>query len=240
MHYDLHSQKAKAISGRLFLLTVSAISIFLLYGCTATTVLLANFNNDAIGSPPSATQSTGTVVLNNGQGSITVVAAPNSQQPSNKWAMINHPAAPTAETELIGVFSKPMGTGKYGLICSMHIPRGAGVVTVQFETFQHNADFMHLDFMPEGDVRIDDGNVRFGHFPRDTNFVLSVALDIRSNAATAEITLLGPGASGNITANVQPIFVPVARQFGSVKFWVGFQHQARFFVDDIVVTRKNN
>lgn len=65
-------------------------------------------------------------------------------------------------------------TGKYGLICSMHIPRGAGVVTVQFETFQHNADFMHLDFMPEGDVSIDDGNVRFGHFQNKNFYALFI------------------------------------------------------------------
>ncbi len=240
MQYNFYSKEAKEKSGRIFLFSVLVTSIFLLYGCKATTVLLANFNNDAIGSSPSPTQSTGTVILHNGQGSITVVGSPNSQPPSNKWALISHPAAPSEQTELTGVFSRFFGTGKYGLLCSMHIPSGAGVVTVQFETFNHNADFMHLDFMPEGNVRIDDGNVRFGHFPRDTNFVLSVALNITSTTATAEISLFGAGASGNITTNVQPIFLPVARQFGSVKFWVGFQHRASFFVDDIVVTRKNN
>lgn len=240
MYDNFISKKTKEVNGTIFLLIVLAIGIFLLSGCKATTVLLANFNNDAIGSSPSTNQSTGTVMLNQGQGSITVVGSPNSQPPLNKWAMISHPAAPSEQTEFTSIFSRFFGTGKYGLLCSMHIPSGAGVVTVQFETFNQNADFMHLDFMPEGNVRIDDSNVRFGHFPRDTNFVLSVALDITSSTATAEISLLGSGASGNITTNVQPIFLPVARQFGSVKFWVGFQHQANFFVDDIVVTRKNN
>jgi hypothetical protein len=92
--------------------------------------------------------------------------------------------------------------------------------------------------MPEGDVRIDDGAVRFGHFPHDQSFVLQVNLDISQTTATAEVTLLGGEASGNTTANIQPLLLPLARQFGAVKFWVGFQHEATFFVDDIIVTRK--
>ena len=216
------------------------LSVFVLNGCNSTTVLLANFKNDNIGSPPGATQPTGTVSLNTGSGSITVVAAPNANLPANKWALINHPSQPTPETTLTGRFSRFFGLGQYGLLASLHIPRNAGVVTVQFESFNQLGSFLHLDFMPEGDVRVDDNaNARFGHFPRDTNFVLSVSLNITSTTATAEITLLGPGASGNRTVNVQPILLPVARQFGAVKFWVGFQHRASFFVDDIVVTRKN-
>jgi hypothetical protein len=64
-----------------------------------------------------------------------------------------------------------------------------GAVTVAFEPFGFPEDsytnFLHLDFMPEGDVRIDDGPVRFGHFSRDQVFALAVGLNITATAATA-------------------------------------------------------
>ena len=222
-----------------FLVIVTILGGSFLQACNSSTALLVNFKNDNIGSPPGPAQPTGSVSINTGAGSINVVAAPNPNLPSNKWALISHPNQPTSETTLTGRFARFFGLGKYALLTSMHIPRNAGVVTVQFESFNELGSFLHLDFMPEGNVRIDDSNVRFGHFPRDTNFVLSVNLNITSTAATAEITLLGSGASGNITTNVQTILLPVARQFGAVKYWIGFQHRASFFVDDILVTFRN-
>ena len=236
--YKLFPQGAKN-SQMVFLAAISALVMFALASCNSTTVLLANFNNDNVGSPPGATQSTGTVSLNPGAGSITVVNAPRPGLPANKWASISHPNTPSPETTLTGRFSQFFNTGKYGLLASVHIPSGAEVVTVQLESFNQTASFMHLDFMPQGDVRIDDSNVRFGHFPRDTNFVLSMNLNIYQDTSIVEISLMGSGASGNITITVQHLFQPVARQFGAVKFWVGYQWRASFFVDDILVTRKN-
>ena len=230
--------KHSLFSLRVHLTVIVIISSFLFTSCGSTTVLLANFKNDNVGSPPASAQPTGTVSLKTGGGSISVVSAPVSGQPANKWARISHPNSPTDETTLTGNFAQFKGLGHYGLICSMHIPSGAGVVTVQFESLNSTASFLHLDFMPEGDVRIDDSNVRFGQFPRNGNFVLSVGLDITSTSATATISLLGAGASGSQTVPVQPLFLNVAKQFGAVKYWVGFQHKATFFVDDILVTYK--
>jgi hypothetical protein len=235
-----NSTFTKSSISKFHLLLVAASGIILLCSCKATTVLLANFKNDNIGSPPGPNQPTGSVLLNPGSGLITVVASPPiANQPANKWALITHPAQPATETTLTGRFTQS-GTGKYGLLASMHIPGNAGVVSVQFEAANPPGSFMHLDFMAEGDLRIDDDdNLRFGHFPRDKNFVLSVKFDITATTATVEFTLLGADASGNKIVNVKPLFLPVARQFGAVKFWIGFQHRAEFFVDDIVVTRKN-
>lgn len=219
-------------------------SLLLLSACGSTTVLLSNFTDDTIGSPPASAQATGTVTTDPGAGSITVVAAPNPSLPANKWAQISHPTAPSKETTLTGNFSRFDGVGNYALLASLYIPSGSGVVTVQFETFHQgphpNLSFLHLDFMPEGDVRIDDSNVRFGQFPRDQSFVLSVNLVITETTAIAEITLLGGSASGDTNVSIQPVLLPLARQFGAVKFWIGFQHQGSFFVDDILVTRKNS
>lgn len=216
--------------------------LFLLTACDSTTVLQANFNSDTVGSPPASTQATGTVSTDPGAGTVTVVAAPAPGLPANNWVRISHPTTPSPQTGMRGVFSRFDGVGNYGLLASLYIPSGAGAVTVQFEPFIEPNEyfgFMHLDFMPEGDVRIDDGPVRFGHFPRDQAFALSVNLVITATTATAHITLLGTGASGSTDVSVNPSLLAVARQFGGVRFWMGFQWQGSFFVDDILVSRRN-
>ncbi len=212
----------------------------LLVSCNSTTILLANFKDDTIGSPPGNTQSTGTLQLNPGSGLITVVSEPPSgEQHANKWALITHPAQPAPETKLTGRFTQ-WGIGTYGILASLHIPANSGVVSVQFEAANPLGSFMHLDFMPEGDIRIDDDeSLRFGSFPKDKNFVLSISMNITETSATADITVTGHGASGNKVVNVKPLFLPVARQFGACTFWIGYQHNASFYVDDIMVTRKN-
>jgi hypothetical protein len=215
----------------------------LLTGCQSTTVLLANFNSDTVGAPPAATQATGTVSMDLGAGTVTVVDAPAADLPANKWAQISHPNAPSPQTAMTGRFASPGGPGNYGLLTSLFIPSGAGIVTVQFEPFgqppDSYANFMHLDFMPEDDVRVDDGAVRFGQFPRDQTFALSVNLAITTTGATASISLLGSGASGSVDVPVDPTLAGMARNFGAVKFWMGFQSQGTFFVDDVLVTRRN-
>lgn len=223
-------------------LYVLGAMFLLLSGCKSSTVLLANFKNDSVGSPPASAQPTGTVTVKSGSGTIQVVSAPAVGMPANNWCMISHPLVQTDPTELTGNFTQ-FGLGNYGILASLHIPKGSGVVTVQFEASSQSplpfGPFLHVDFMPEGDVRIDDSNVRFGSFPRDENFVLSVSLVITQTSATAEISLLGGNASGSINTTVQSNVLPLARQFGAVKFWVGFQHNGTLFVDDIIVTRKN-
>lgn len=224
-------------------LSVLLALLLLITGCKSNTVLLANFKNDAVGLAPATAQPTGTVTVTAGSGTIQVVSAPSPDLPANNWCKISHPIVQSNPTELTGNFTQ-FGVGSYGVLASLHIPDGSGVVTVQFEASNQSplpfGPFMHLDFMPEGNVRIDDNNVRFGTFPRDENFVLSVNLVITQTSATAEIALLGANASGSINTTVQSSVLPLARQFGAVKFWVGFQHSGTFFVDDIIVTRRSS
>ena len=215
-----------------------------LSACGSTTVLQVNFNSDTAGSPPAPAQATGTVSLAPGAGTITVVPAPAPGLPANKWARISHPTQPSPETVMRCTFSRFDGPGNYTLLASLFMPSGTGAATVQFETFNGSTSsapsFLHLDFMPEGDVRIDDSATRFGHFPRDQTFALSVNLVITGAAATAHMTLFGPGASGSQDYNINPAFLSIARQFGAMRFWMGFQWQGAFFVDDILVTRSNS
>jgi hypothetical protein len=223
--------------------------LLLAASCDVKTLLLANFNSDTIGLPPGQTQDVGTVSLDPGDGTITVVAAPTPSLPPDKWAWISHPKAanlsgpeaPSPGTALRCNFVRAEGDGSYGMRASLYIPSGAQVVTVDFEPWRAGTRFLHLDFMPEGDVMVDDRpDSRFGSFPRDQEFILTVSLDITSTTATAHIDLLGAGASGSSDVSVQPDLIDTARQFGAVRFWVSFQFKGSFFVDNVLVTHKTS
>ena len=221
------------------------LGLFLITACNSTTVFQAHFNSDTPGSPPATNQATGTLLLSPGAGSITVVAAPAAGLPANKWVRISHPSQPTLETVMKGEFPASNGPGNYGFLASLFIPTGTGAVTVQFETFgrglNNSPDFLHLDFMPAGNIRInDDDAVTFGHFPRDQVFVLSVNLVITPANATAHISLLGAGTSGSTDVSITGFRLTLAQQFGSLRIWMGFQWTGMFFVDDILVTRRNS
>jgi hypothetical protein len=208
-------------------------------GCTSQTVLLATFENDSVGAAPSQNQQTGTVAIEDGAGSVRVVAAPPGA--SSNWVQINHPTAQTNPTALQGNFSQFKGDGTYGLLAVCFLPKGTGVVTLQFEPFGQPVttftNFLHLDFLPNNTVRINDTDAVFGTFPRDQFFTISVTLTITASAATAHMQLLGAGASGDLDVDVKPL--ALARQFGAIRFWMGFQHAGSFLVDEIVVTHKN-
>ncbi len=153
---------------------------------------------------------------------------------------------PTAVTVLEATFNNDTvnsppadGLGNYGVLASFVIPSTTkGIVSLAFQPdFNQEVRFLHIDFMPEGNVRVDDGATRFGQFPKDKNFTVSVKLAITSTTATAEITLFGTGASGSTTVNVDPLLMVPARRFGAVRPFMGFQQPGTFFVKDIIVTR---
>ncbi len=166
-----------------------------LAGCNSTTVLLANFNVEPVGAPPAPTQPTGTVAIADGAGTVRVAASPDPASPANNWLRISHPTQPAPETVMRAQFDSFHGTGRYGLLVSVFIPSGTGAVTLQLEPFagsiSSSPDFLHLDFMPENNVRINDHNAnRFGSFTRDKSFVVSIRIDTTVSPAKATVSLL--------------------------------------------------
>ena len=117
---------------------------------------------------------------------------------------------------------------------------GRTVASVQFEQFNQSADnsfsgFLHLDFLPNGTVRIDD-NVAFGTFPHNQPFIVQVTLNINATP-TAHIVLGGAGASGQRDYTIQTPFIPRALQFGAIRLWMGFPWSGPFDATNIVVTK---
>jgi hypothetical protein len=224
-------------------LKMAALAALLLscVACNSTTVLLANFNSEPVGAAPAFNQPTGTVEISNGAGSVRVAPSPVPSATTN-WVRIDHPTQPAPETVMRARFDSFHGAGKYGLLASVFIPSGTGAVTLQLESFNGSVDsaaeFLHLDFMPQNNVRLNDVDAdRFGTFPRDQSFVVSINVDTTVSPAKATVTLLGAGASGSRENITLPA---IANQFGAVRFWMGFQWTGHFFVDDLIVTRRNS
>ena len=203
------------------------------------TVLQLDFNADTVGSPPAAAQTVGSVNFFTVSGTqrISVGDAPAPEAPGTKWVSI------TSNT-ITGTFVNGFGgLGTYGFLANLYIPRGTGIVTVKFQpdTFASaGSEFFHIDFMPEGDMRVRDINdipVRFGQFPRDNAFLLSVKLVITQFSTDIEINLFGQGASGRGTVRVKPALIVTAQRFSNVSFGMQLVGPGTFFVDNVIVTR---
>jgi hypothetical protein len=221
------------------------LATILFTSCKTETLFKSNFDATTAGQPPAAAQSVGTVAIDGPADAVIVIASPVVT--GGKWVKITRHANPQTVSGMQCNFSKQAGAGLYNFSAIMFVPSGnTGPATVQFEQFGQAvgnlAGFLHLDFMPDGQIRLDDDEgTKFGHYPKDSAFIVQVTLNINATATpTAHIVLAGAGASGIADRNVLPPFIGAARQFGAVRLWMGFPHVGSFDATTIVVTRRNN
>lgn len=213
----------------------------LLAGCTTTTLLEVRFDDDPVGAPPLVTQELGTVIVENGAGSVVVVDTPSPDVPpsGDHWARIAHPTTFTPQTSLRAMMAAPTGDGSFSVTMVLYVPTGGAVPTIQLEPYgaaSSFASFLHVDLLPDGSLRIDDAAETFGHYPHDQTFLLSIQLELGDAGATARVAPVGAGTSGS--AEVPIVASGVARQFGAVRIWMGYQFAGSFYVDDVVVVRR--
>lgn len=211
-------------------------------GCSSETLFRSNFDANPDNQPPAHAQDVGTVNVDGPPGSVVVVPPPVT--PSGKWVRISRATSDSPVAGLQGNAIAQRGDGTYTFSATMFIPAGSGLATIQFEPFNQPVStltsFLHIDFMKENDVRIDDNeNMRFGSFTRAKPFIVQVTLTI-GPTSTAHIVLSGDGASGTADATVAAPFRPMARQFGAVRAWMGFPWTGSFQVTTMAITRRTN
>lgn len=203
-----------------------------------TTVFNANFDADTFTSPNATV---GSLYVEPNDGTVNVILAPGPDHPHTKWIRIGFPAT-RPRSSVKGQFSRFDGRGIYTITATMFIRGGTNTVTLQFEPDVAGPvgyqNFMHLDFTPEGRVRIDDGQ-EFGSYSKDKVFNLRVDLIITSSVARARITLSGPGAVGSHLYNLPSQSLVFGNRFNAIRFWLTFGLQGQFFVDNILVTRRD-
>jgi len=217
-----------------------ALVVAALSGCASETLFQSNFDATPVGQPPATAQKVGTGAVAAPTGSVIVVAPP--VQPSGHWLQISRPSGPDVSS-FQGKLIRMPGQGTYTFTATMFMPKNAQTATVQLESFGNSASdlsgFLHLDFTPENNVRINDNDsTRFGQFPRDQAFVVQITLTIAATTATAHIILSGADASGDSNYAVPVPFINQAQQFGAIRVWQGFPHIGAFDVTNIVVTKK--
>lgn len=210
-------------------------------GCTTTTLLEVRFDADTPGAPPGATQALGTVVVEPGAGSVVVVDTPAVDvTPANKkWARISHPTPITPETSLVARMPAATGNGSFSVTTLLYVPTGAAVPTIQLETIPLGSSpvsFLHVDLLADGSLRINDGAATFGHYPHDRPFLLSIELELADAGATARVAPVGAETSGSAEVSIPTS--SLARQFGAVRIWMGFQFGGTFYADDVVVVKR--
>ena len=214
--------------------------LLLLTGCD--TLFQSSFDSNTIGAPPSHNQATGTVNVNADPGTVVVVSGAGAS--GGKWVKITRLAKfEEVLPAMQGNLSSFRGDGSYTVLAVLYIPSGSGLATLQFEGFGQAVtdydSFLHLDFMQNNTVRINDDNTQvFGTFPRNQSFTVAVTLDITASSATAHIGLFGNGAAGSMNYAVPRL--DLARQFGAVRFWMGFPWTGSFYVTQIIVTRSKS
>ena len=211
--------------------------------CNSVTLFKSNFDATAVNQPPSPTQAVGTASIDGPAGSVLVVAAPPNAQPSGKWLQISRPTGPQVAS-FQGKLTQQPGNGTYVFSTALFMPQNnSGVATIQFEPFNQPvtspSGFLHLDFLANNRVRIDDDDSTvFGQFPRNQVFLVQVTLNINGTSPNASIILSGAGASGQADRTVIPALRPQALQFGAVRIWMGFPHTGAFQATNVVVQRK--
>jgi hypothetical protein len=207
--------------------------------CSSETLFQSNFDT-ALDQPPSSTQAVGTAEITGAPGSVLVAAAPPDAAPPAKWLRIFRPNDPSQISVFRGKLFRQAGVGTYVFSSAVVIPDGnTGPVSIQFEDGAGDG-FLHLDFMPAGNVRLDDdANVTFGTYPHKQVFLVQVTLDIRSdNTSKAHIILSGAGASGETDRTFISPFQMRAMQFGAVRLFIGFPNLGTFHANNVVVTKK--
>ena len=223
------------LRGMLLLGVVSAL------GCEAVTVLQVDFEGDTIGAIPAPMQDVGTVAAVEGSGaSVRVVASPQPAADPDKWVRITRTGQFADIPSLRGQLTPFQQDGRYLTTVQLFIPPGAGVATLQFEPQNSPNDlfsFFHVDFMPDGKVRLnDDPGAGVRRLPARAGVLGGGEPERQRRRGDGHGHAAGrglgqPGDSADRgDARLRP---PVL----AVRLWMGFPHQGSFFADDLSVLR---
>lgn len=203
---------------------------------TPKTLFQSDFDPTPDGNPPSTTQAVGTAKVEAPPKSVLVIDPPFPH--TEKWVQIVGQPGSQQISSFVGVLTAVDGPGVYNFSAVLFIPTGTGVVSISFET-ANAQEFMHIDFLPENRVRIDDNDAtKFGSFPREEVFLVQVILNISLGQSTARIMLSGGTAFGDTTYTMPPPFHILSPQFGQVRLWQGVGDTGGFDATEIVVSRE--
>jgi len=248
-------------SSRAFILATLNI-LLSLTGCGPTTIFQSSFDSNAIGSPPSTSQATGTVKIF-GSPNVVIISAPPNATGKDHWAQIS------TDSSLFCNFSQPLlQNGTYSLTALLLIPSSLGASgTVEFDAFPPAAGaaaatpILSLDFEAvtpsSGGLAVntvmanDNQELQNLKFPYSKPFTVSVILSVNFVnsfnfssqgvwSANATVTLFGANGQASGSQQVTNLtFPPLLNASGEAQFYSSFPGQT-LDVTDIIVTRKSN
>jgi hypothetical protein len=190
----------------------------------------SDFNETKAGQPPNHVQPAGTTAVDGPLRSVIVAEPPGLS--SGNWVRISRPTGAEFNADLHCELTETPGLGVYTFSAELFLSDSSGIASISFETASFD-EFLHVDFLPNNTVRIDDIGAEFGSFPRNAAFTVEVILTIGASGSTALVVL----ESGQQQAAVQPPFRDLAPQFASVRVWQGFPNTGAFDATSITVSK---
>ena len=210
--------------------------MFALGGC-GTTVYLDKFNGGPIGQPPPPAD-TGT---SSSTTNVSVAANPQNAGSADRFLRI----ARTSPTEGGGIYTATFTqniTQKKGSIDFVgFIPSQSRIMmTVFFESSPQGIPLMHIDLLPNGNIRLNDSSI-IGTYKFDTIVGFFITLDLSTSSPTANILIRGGANDASLTTPLPPN--SNTRGFGRVRIIAPFEGvnapNGAFLVNDIIATTPN-
>ena len=196
------------------------------------TLFQSDFNLTAANTPPATTQAVGTAQIDGPRGSVLAFDPPFPH--TERWMRISRPPTTADRASFEGLLTETPGDGVYSFSAAVVIPSGGdlnAILSISFETLSQ--EFLHIDFVQDGSVRVDD-TTTFGTFHHDQVFLVQVVLNVSGGASTAVVLLTG-GAGGQLNYTLTGVNQTLSRQFGAIRVWQGFNDFGVSFVTDVVV-----
>jgi hypothetical protein len=212
------------------------------------TLFRSDFDPTEVGLPPDPNQAVGTCTVQPPPPERSVVVVDPPAPPQQKWLRIVRPNGPD-QAVFQGNFSHAAGDGIYTFTTAVFLPSDSPVSSISFLTTTGPHQFLHIDFLPSNQLRVDDIGPVFGSFARDLPFTVQVVLNINASFSTVQVLLSG-AASGQLNYTIgesaqssgdKAAAQAHSRQFDAIQLWQGFEIQQAgpFDVTNIVVSRSD-
>jgi hypothetical protein len=221
-------------------LGILPLLLIFLYGCGADVVYRDNFDSTPIGEPPEPPQ----IGRSSVSGDVLIAENPINDISSDRWLQLKRVDPVGTFAEYVATLEEPVTTrGNVALVG--YIPSFAPItMTVYFDTpdFAPSLTLIHIDLLPNGNIRINDSTVE-GTYEFDTSIAFLVGFDLDTSPPTA--TLLVKGGAEDANATIEIPTASAGFGLGRVRiltppfpFEDNDNLQGRFFIDDVIATRQ--
>jgi len=206
--------------------------VFALGGC-GTTVYLDKFNQGALAQPPPQPE------IGTSASTQNVFVAPHPQQPgsADRWLKIARTVAKEGGGQYTATLSQSIVEQKGSFDFVAFMPSSSRVTLTAFFESSQGIPLLHIDLMPDGNIRLDDLKI-IGTYARDKPVAFLVNFNLQTGTPRATIHIRGGAKDANVTHRLDS--QARTRGVGRVRIFAPFEGinapNGDFLVNDIIAT----